>query len=219
MTFEEKKKIIYKEYPKVGCDYKELANRLGYKNVSTLSATAQRIGAKYKNTIFETEQDEIFRPINDDLLKHYRISNYGKVINSDGVLLKSQPHHQTKYLQISLMDKKGNKVTRLVHVLVAKTFLGPKPNDTVCDHIDGDRGNVALKNLRYITQSENVKRQPVRQHNGYLSDLQVQDICKKLENGMSISKITKTDKFYTKSMVEKIKQKVRHLEIVKDYNF
>jgi len=219
MTFKEKKRIIKEEYPKVGCNYRELANRLGYKNIKSLYTTARRIGAKYKNTIFELERDEVFKPISEEVINHYKISNYGKIINKEGVLLKSQPHHQTGYLQIRLLDKDKKKVSRLVHLMVIKTFVGNKPKDEVCDHIDGDRQNPSLKNLQYITQSKNVKKQPSRKHNGYLTKKQIEDICLKLEKGSSISQITKSNEFFTKSMVEKIKQRKRHLDIAIKYNF
>lgn len=45
----------------------------------------------------------------------------------------------------------------LLHRFVWRYFNGPIPPRIVIDHIDGDRGNPKLYNLRLATQSENSK--------------------------------------------------------------
>lgn len=51
--------------------------------------------------------------------------------------------------------KSQRAVTRLVHRLVLETFAGPCPPDMECRHLDGNRSNNALSNLRWGTKLEN----------------------------------------------------------------
>lgn len=45
---------------------------------------------------------------------------------------------------------------RAIHSLLMSTFIGPRPaTNYVIDHIDRDRSNFKLNNLRYVTPSEN----------------------------------------------------------------
>ena len=62
----------------------------------------------------------------------------------------------TKYLAVQLYDESGNKHRFLVHRLVAITYLGNKDGLQV-DHIDGNGLNNNVKNLRWVTGSENIR--------------------------------------------------------------
>lgn len=42
-----------------------------------------------------------------------------------------------------------------VHVLVAESFIGPKPPGIDVNHKDGNKQNNCLSNLEYLTRSEN----------------------------------------------------------------
>lgn len=53
---------------------------------------------------------------------------------------------------------KRQKKTIYIHTLVAETFLGVRPEGQVIDHIDGDKSNNHLSNLRYTTVAENCKK-------------------------------------------------------------
>lgn len=62
--------------------------------------------------------------------------------------------------QIMVLSKNGGycrfTVTKHVHRLVAEAFI-EKPDNDRCwvDHIDGNRSNNTVKNLRWVTPSEN----------------------------------------------------------------
>ena len=46
---------------------------------------------------------------------------------------------------------------RLIHRLVLETFIGLCPKEMECRHLDGNRGNNNVNNLRWGTVSENAK--------------------------------------------------------------
>lgn len=62
----------------------------------------------------------------------------------------------TGYLQVGLSVRR-KYTTRMVHVLVARAFLGPAPVGKEVNHKDGDKRNPALSNLEYVTRSENIR--------------------------------------------------------------
>lgn len=49
----------------------------------------------------------------------------------------------------------GKRKRLFVHRLVAETFLGPCPDELEVAHLNGDRRESRLANLRYVTRSEN----------------------------------------------------------------
>jgi len=60
------------------------------------------------------------------------------------------------YLQITLWKNKIPK-TFLVHRLVLETFIGPCPEGMECRHLDNNKSNNQLNNLRWDFPSENRK--------------------------------------------------------------
>ena len=89
---------------------------------------------------------EMWKPIDD--LPGYSVSNEGRVRkDSTG--------------QIMVLSKNGGycriTISKHVHRLVANAFL-EKPDDTEkcwVDHVDGNRSNNNVENLRWVTPSEN----------------------------------------------------------------
>lgn len=59
-----------------------------------------------------------------------------------------------------------------IHRLIYETFNGPIPEGMLVDHIDGNRSNNALSNLRLVTQSNNMKSAMENGHNGQIPVLQ-----------------------------------------------
>lgn len=61
------------------------------------------------------------------------------------------------YLSVTLYNI-GTKKNTKVHKIVLTSFVGPRPPGLVADHIDANRTNNRVNNLRWISQSENVMR-------------------------------------------------------------
>lgn len=83
----------------------------------------------------------------------YEITRLGQVrrVGSSRVLKTGITHG---YLRLSLGSKSKNN---RVHVLVAATFIGPRPEGYHINHKDGDRANPHVENLEYVTPGQNVK--------------------------------------------------------------
>jgi hypothetical protein len=87
--------------------------------------------------------------------------------------------HHSGYLVLTISKQKQRKQYR-VHRFVWEYFNGPIPPDKVIDHIDGDKTNNALSNLRLVSNKENIQHA-----RSMLGDwnLKGQDVyCSKLTN-------------------------------------
>lgn len=111
---------------------------------------------------------EIWKPIQN--LDGYEVSNLGRIrsyrisihkrgsigsypyISKDFRFLKSNRNCRDGRIQIRLNGKNYK-----VHNLVCQTFIGPRPNNKVVDHINRDYSDNRLENLRYISQSLNCR--------------------------------------------------------------
>ena len=107
-----------------------------------LIGTALEVHTNFK----EIKAMEIWKPIED--LPGYSVSNKGRVRkDSTG--------------QIMVLSKNGGycriTISKHVHRLVANAFLEKPEDESKCwvDHIDGNRSNNDVSNLRWVTPSEN----------------------------------------------------------------
>jgi hypothetical protein len=98
------------------------------------------------------------------VFEKYEISNFGncrKKLNNGnykivkGSLLSSTASKTYKIRYFQLI-RDGKRINYLFHHLVAKCFIGERPEGLVIDHIDRDSLNNNVSNLRYITQKENM---------------------------------------------------------------
>lgn len=62
--------------------------------------------------------------------------------------------HRDGYLK-TFLSKKGNKKCFTVHRLIALTFLGPRPIAYATGHLNGNRKDNRIENLKYVTYKEN----------------------------------------------------------------
>lgn len=85
-------------------------------------------------------------------IKDYEVSNKGNVRRADKIINCSIINCGYKYFQLV---EKGKRINHFVHHLVAKCFIGERPDGLVIDHIDQNKLNNNVENLRYVTQQVN----------------------------------------------------------------
>lgn len=84
----------------------------------------------------------------------YEVSRDGHIRSKRGVL---KPHRNAKgYLRVDLW-KNNIREHRFIHTEVMRAFVGERKGSLVIDHINFNKEDNSLSNLRYITNSENVK--------------------------------------------------------------
>jgi len=100
----------------------------------------------------------------------YEVSNYGRIkslarTNSTGTLIVPEKIKiaclRNSYLAVRLC-KNGTETNKPVHALVLLAFVGPRPADQQCRHLNGDAWDNRLINLAWGTSTEN--REDQRQH-------------------------------------------------------
>lgn len=90
-----------------------------------------------------------------DINPNYEVSNFGRVRNKKGHIMKLQVGTHG-YFQVNL-DFDGKNKTKKVHRLVATAFIPNPYNKPQINHIDGNKQNNHISNLEWCTGSENVK--------------------------------------------------------------
>lgn len=105
-----------------------------------------------RNTDYTMDREVAVR-INN--YENYFITTYGRVINNKtGKELFGRPN-LGGYIQVGLYDRDGVLKWFLVHRLVAETFIPNITGSEEVDHIDGNKLNNDVRNLRWVTSSEN----------------------------------------------------------------
>ena len=95
---------------------------------------------------------------------NYEISSHGRVrINKTSKIL-SLKYETNGYVRIGLTKDKKQKYFN-VHRLVAFAFLEKKDEDIEVDHIDHNRSNNMLNNLRWTTTSINGRNASISKRN------------------------------------------------------
>ncbi len=82
--------------------------------------------------------------------ENYSVSNFWNVRNDLKRRILKQSNHNKGYKVVALDYK-----LYLVHMLVANAFIANPGNKQCVDHIDNDRSNNRIDNLRLATFSEN----------------------------------------------------------------
>lgn len=85
----------------------------------------------------------------------YEINIIGQVWSWKGFkFLKTSTTHGYHHV---CLCKNNKKYTKRIHILVLDNFRGKKPNDFEARHLDGNKDNNKLSNLKWGTKKENGK--------------------------------------------------------------
>lgn len=95
------------------------------------------------------------------------VNKYGSVLRikeKDGKYYigdLSPKKDRSGYYKVSCTSRRG-AIT--IHELVMLAFVGPRPNGMEIDHIDRNKNNNRLENLRYVTHKENMENCEYAEH-------------------------------------------------------
>ena len=108
------------------------------------------------------KMEEIYKVIEG--FENYSVSNLGNVKNNTtNKILKPYPD-SGGYYQVGL-SKTNKKTCFLLHRLVGLQFLDSTDEKLEVDHIDNDRSNNKLINLRWATRSQNNYNRAIQKNN------------------------------------------------------
>lgn len=109
-------------------------------------------------------EQEYFKPIKN--FETYGISNLGNVKDyRSGKLLTQYPNEKAGgYLQVQIKNPEG-AITKRVHRLVGENFIDNFDNFEEIDHIDRNRINNRIDNLRWVSRSDNQINKLYKPHN------------------------------------------------------
>lgn len=116
---------------------------------------------KMENNVQQAEITEIWKQYLDT---QYEVSNLGNVRNKNTKVVLSQEDTGNGYLCVGLqMDKGVYKKTR-VHRMVAMAFLEFQRTEerNEVDHINGNKSDNSVDNLRWCTHKENMNNPVTR---------------------------------------------------------
>lgn len=166
---------------------------------------------------------KIFKKIGIPGFNRYMINNVGDVISVRNSTFVSSSTDKDGYKRISLYSSEdGKRHFYGIHKLVLSTFGSKPPKDMinpVPDHINGIVDDNRIENLRWLSFSNNSRKEFKHTDNGYrIPKEKLKLICEKLQNGenrWNISKETGVDV----GSINNILYGKYHTDISKDYNF
>lgn len=129
-----------------------------------------------KHEYFEGAFDENWK----EFLNLYMVSNTGIVVNKNTKLIL-KPQIRSGYLRFYLKGKLYS-----IHRVVYQLFKGEISEKAVVDHIDGNRQNNHISNLRAVTQTENMINAQKNGHKGQIGVTQFSIDGKELQHFKSL---------------------------------
>lgn len=162
------------------------------KRSKTSAANGKQGGRPRELEDFEALPDENWRPINHN--NGYFISDHGRVISvkrgSPSILRAGTLSRGYKMVSLQNGIAKANYT---VHRLVLEAFVGYRPFNLQCSHLDGDPSNNHLDNLKWESTKENCDRK--REHGTYLQGEQVPKAKLSEKDVLNIRKLHATGEY------------------------
>jgi hypothetical protein len=140
---------------------------------------------------------------------NYKISTFGNIYSKSLNQLFSMGESSHDYNTVELYDKDKNRDRYFVHVLVAQHFIKKPikdPNDTGAkepnrvDHIDSNKKNNNITNLRWVTLSENSLAHNASKPKKAIIQYTVKDGI--IKEWSSIVEILESDKKYNRTTLQ-----------------
>ena len=89
------------------------------------------------------------------LNSNYYITEFGNVYNSKTHKVLNWCDNGTGYMYVTLLIN-GKRKNYTIHRLVAEAFVSNPNNLPTVNHIDGNKTNNNVENLRWLTHKENI---------------------------------------------------------------
>ena len=147
--------------------------------------------------------EEIWKEVGKGRRHVFEISTKGRARSIDfngNVEMRNLVENPYGYLVLCATF--DGKPSHLVHRLVATAFIPNKKHKPQVDHIDGDKKNNTVENLRWVTASENISNPNTQRRPKLLIDGYVQCVVKntkkcdenfKVKNGIHRHRVSRDD--------------------------
>jgi len=92
-----------------------------------------------------------------DEYPNYIITKEGEIYSKNYSSFLILKKNKKNYVRTQLINKKGKRCSKFVHVLVAKAYIPNPENKPIVDHINGIKYENNFENLRWVTYAENTR--------------------------------------------------------------
>ena len=90
--------------------------------------------------------------------ERYSISKEGLIRNNATYKIWPGTKTYQGYFELCIEYKRVRVYRKLVHLILAELFLSKPAGDYVIDHVDNNKQNNNLSNLRYVSRQENARK-------------------------------------------------------------